>query len=132
MGLIENAPSSHRFEYMIGAVAFERSFAELYHVLQENSPCSTEEGMAIVVDTIEARERPYIDVAYKGIVHVYGTGCNYSEMELCLAGYIAEARERFIMRAAEIEVANLRANLNALYGATDDEPWEDAADAFKR
>lgn len=133
MGLLDTLPSSYNtLEYMIGAVAFERSFAELYHVLQEENPCGVQEGALIVIEALLAGEEPYIAVAHKGVVHVYGGECSFEDMRHCLKGYIAEARERFVMRAAEVEVVQARANLNALYDIAPDEGWASAGDAFKR
>lgn len=133
MGLLDTLPSSFKtLEYMIGAVAFERSFAELYHVLQEENPCGIHEGASHVIAALIAGEDPYISVAHKGVVHVYGGSCSFSDMDHCLKGYIAEARERFVLRAAEVEVVQTRANLNALYDAVSESSWADAANEFKR
>lgn len=133
MGLLDTLPSSYKtLEYMIGAVAFERSFAELYHVLQDESPCGVEEGAVIIIEALKNGEEPYIGVAHKGIVHAYGGECSFEDMRHCLKGYVAEAEERFVMRASEVEIVQARANLNALYGEDHgDGSWSDAAARFK-
>jgi hypothetical protein len=133
MGLLDTLPSSyHTLEHMIGAVAFERSFAELYSVLQDSDPCDVSEGAGIVIEAIRNGESPYIDVAHKGIVHVFGGECGIDDMKYALRGYLAEAEERFVMRAAEVEVVQMRANLKAFFDDGLPESWDDAASAFKR
>jgi hypothetical protein len=131
--LIDTLPTSYNsLEHMIGAVAFERSFAELYSVLQDNDPCSVSDSVSIVIEAIRKGESPYIDVAHKGIVHVFGGQCGFDDMEKALAGFLAEAEERFIMRAAEVEAVQIRANLKAFFDDGSPESWDDAASAFKR
>jgi hypothetical protein len=118
MGLLDTLPTNDKtLEYMIGAVAFERSFAELYHVLQDNEPCNPREGALIVVQALIAGDSPYIDVAHKAVVHVYADEVSFADMRHCLTGYIAEARDRFVMRALEVEVSQMHAKLDAWSGA---------------
>lgn len=133
MGLFDPMPSSHNVtNHMIGAVAFERSFVELYTRLQQTDPCDVSEGLAIISEAIRAEEPPYIDVARAAIVGVFDGGCGAKEMKYALRGYLAEATERFVLRAAEVETLHVRANLNALYGSGADAGWGDAADMLRR
>jgi hypothetical protein len=133
MGLLDTLPSSHNtLSHMVGAVAFERSFAELYACLQRHDPCSPSEGLEIVSEAILSERTPYIDIVRASVAAVFGGECDTSEMRYALKGYLAEAAERFVTRAAEVESVHVRANLNSLYGSGEDGGWSDAAAAFKR
>lgn len=133
MALLDTVPSSNNaMAYMIGAVAFQRSFTELYAVIQDAAPGSVEEARETFNEGMHLSSSAVLDVARKYVVQVYGGQCDVQEMKAALKGYMAEAQDRFVMRAAEIEVVKIENWLRDVHSSEQlSSDWKDAADAFR-
>lgn len=134
MALIDTVPSSSSaMAYMIGAVAFERGFTELYATLQEMCPADLADAQSLFIEEMHRSDSPVLAIAHKAVVNIYGGQCDIHQMQAALKGYMAESEDRFILRAAEIEVVRLQNDLsNLISDGHCNDGWSGGSDTFRR
>lgn len=129
---IETVPENgSALAHLIGGIAFERSLTESYSTIQEQGATGVSEAYRTFMEEMASPGSPCHEIARTYIVQVFGGRCGIQQMEAALRGYMAEAEERFVIRASEIQLDRLEMQLaDVAEFATAD--WSDAAAIFRR
>lgn len=126
MSLLESMPSSfNATPFLLGAVAFHRCFHGVY-----------DEMCGMGYDIAEGKDRLEHVLANPGaranqmlvgeLKHLLGRAPEPAELAYAAKGFLAEAEDRYVMRASEIEIVRMQERLSGIE-ASDGSSFPDAS-----
>jgi hypothetical protein len=86
-------------DFLVGVIAFERSFTAIHIVLSNAGTSDFETFKA----EFRNRNSAVRKIAHGEIMKLFGGGCGQAEMKGALDGFAMEAKERYAFRTAEAE-----------------------------
>lgn len=132
MNLLDSIPSpsqpSQAVAYLLGAVAFHRCFYGVYDEMT-GMGYDIEQGRNRLDEVVRNPGSRAYQMLVGEMRHLTGYEVGLDDLELAARGFLAEAANRYVGRAAEFEIVRMQERLSGIR-EFDDRSFQDAASHF--